>query len=260
MIFETMPLDSNKLIISLPFGDCNQSVNSTRYRWDNLQRGNVPFVIIQRTFEGEGLFEYEGVSRPVPRDHAFIAIIPEPSIYCFPKTATDPWNFAWVNFYGSFGVALCREFQKTFGPVLPLPGRSTAGAMFLKLVGMAQSRDFLDPHETSAACYGFLMEWARHLTHPLERESDPVETAIALCTSRFREPLGVKELAAAAGLTREHFSRIFAERTGLSPARYLRHLRVDAAREMLRRQESPLKEIALRCGFPSVRSLKRGLG
>jgi len=103
------------------------------------------------------------------------------------------------------------------------------------------------------------MEWTRQLTHPTQTDHDPVKTAMAICQSRFREPLGTKELAAETGLSREHLSRLFSERTGVSPGSYLRQLRVNAARQMLKERNLLLKEIALRCGFPSVRSLQRAL-
>ncbi len=250
------------LLISLPFAERENIAHSSRYYWNSAQRGNEQFVIIQRTQTGYGIFEIDGKPWPVPPESAFIAIVPEQSVYYFPKEAQIPWHFSWINFYGNLGISLTREFRNTFGPVLPLPARSEAGRLYRRLA-FPEPGSSLDPHKTSAACYTFLMEWARQLTRPMQREGDPVETALALCASRFREPLGVKELAAITGLTREHFTRLFTARTGRSPARHLRDLRVKAAREMIRTQEgsnaAPAREVALRCGFPSVRSLKAAL-
>ncbi len=256
-----MSADLNSFLISLPFGQSFESVNSTRYHFSSAQRGDEPFVILQRTAKGSGIFEFEGQSSPVPPGHAFLAIVPEESAYFFPKEAGEPWQFAWINFYGSLGLSLCREFRKTFGSVLPLPDHSTAGSMFLRLAERVERREFSSPHEASAASYAFLMEWAHQLALPSRRqEKDPVETALQLCKTRFREPLGIKELAAETGFTREHFTRLFIQRTGKAPARHLRELRVGAARQMLQPRGVSLKEIALRCGFPSVRSLKQALG
>jgi AraC family transcriptional regulator len=60
--------------------------------------------------------------------------------------------------------------------------------------------------------------------------------------------LGVEDLAAAAGLSPVYFARQFKLRTGSSPHRYLRCLRVERAKELLRNDMS-IAEIALRCGF-----------
>jgi transcriptional regulator GlxA family with amidase domain len=132
--------------------------------------------------------------------------------------------------------------------------------MALQLAERAKTHAFPDPHDASVAGYAFIMEWLRQLSRPALQRGDPVQVALALCAARFREPLGVKELAAQTGLSREHFTRIFTERMGKSPARYLRDLRVSAVQQMMRRQNLPLKEVALRGGFPSVRSLRQALG
>ena len=249
----------NALLLSIPFGESSQSVYSPRYYWDSAARGNESFVILQWTLEGDGAFEWQGRSHAVRADEAFISIVPENSKYYYPKQASQPWRFAWLNFYGALAESLFRQMREAFGPVIPLPDRSAAGVMARRLAELAETHTFPDPYEASVAGYAFVMEWMRQLTRPMLQLGNPVQTAIALCTARFREPLGVKELASATGLSREHFTRLFTEQTGIPPARYLRDLRVDAAQQMLRRQDSPLKEVALRCGFPSVRSLQKAL-
>lgn len=61
--------------------------------------------------------------------------------------------------------------------------------------------------------------------------------------------LGVEDLAAAAGLSPVYFARQFKLRTGSSPHRYLRSLRVKRAKELLRNDDMSIAEIALICGF-----------
>ncbi len=250
----------NHILISTPYGCALETTQTPRYYWDNAQRGKDQFVIVQWTLEGEGMFEQEGVEHPVPPGNALIVISPEPTKYYYPKQGREPWRYRWLNFYGPLAILLFRELREAFGPVLPLPDASAAGMMAQKLAEVARARLPVDPYESSAAAYGFIMEWTRQLSRPAMEAADPVQVALALCAARFREPLGVKELAAQTGLSREHFTRVFTEATGKSPARHLRDLRVAAAQQMMRRPAVPLKEVALRCGFPSVRSLRQALG
>jgi len=251
--------DPSPLLISVTFAVEREMANSARYSWDNRYRGEEPFVIFQWTQEGSGEFTIQGKTWPVNPGEAFIAIPPEESLYAFPKQAAGPWTYSWLNLYGALGVSLAREFRDAFGPVVPLPLHSPAATMFRRLLEAANRRTFVDAPQESADFYAFLMEWTRQLTHPTQTGRDGVESAKAICQSRFREPLGIKELAAETGLTREHLSRLFSARTGVSPARYLRQLRVHAARQMLKEPSLLLKEVALRCGFPSVRSLQHAL-
>jgi len=94
---------------------------------------------------------------------------------------------------------------------------------------------------------------ARHLT----RAKD-------LADVRFAEPLGVDEMARAAGLSRAHFSREFRRAFGVSPHAYLLTRRLERAAAMLRGTDNSVAEICLAVGLTSVgsftTSFKRAFG
>lgn len=58
-------------------------------------------------------------------------------------------------------------------------------------------------------------------------------------------------LAAECGYSRTHFLRMFRTATGYTPHQYLLHLRLQAARQMLKQRSRSLIEIAIDCGFSS---------
>jgi len=253
-----MSIGSDLIRISVPFGCITETTQTSRYHHDGNARGEEPFVIIQWTYSGVGEFRHGAETYSVPPGHAFIAIVPEDSAYYYPPEGRDPWSYGWLNFYGELGIHLCRRLREAFGPVLPLHAQGTAGKMMTRLIRQADNRTWGDAYASSADCYTFLMEWLRELEQPSQRR-EPIQTAIHICQTRFREPLGVKELAAETGLTREHFSRLFAQATQSSPARFLRQLRVEAAQQLISQHSISLKEVALRCGFPSAKAMNRAL-
>lgn len=253
-----MAIGSDLIRISAPFGRITETTHTTRYHHDNNTRGEEQFVIIQWTYSGIGEFRYGSQTHRVPSGHAFIAIVPEVSAYYYPADGRDPWSYGWLNFYGELGIHICQQLRATFGPVLPLRLQGTAGKMMARLIRQADDRTWGDTYDSSSDCYTFLMEWLRELEQPSQRR-EPIQTAIHICQTRFREPLGVKELAAETGLTREHFSRLFAQATQSSPARFLRQLRVEAAQQLIGQHSISLKEVALRCGFPSAKAMNRAL-
>jgi AraC family transcriptional regulator len=59
----------------------------------------------------------------------------------------------------------------------------------------------------------------------------------------------LNEIAQVCGLSVSHFSRAFRRSTGISPHAWLLHMRVEAAKAMLRRRDGSLSMIALACGF-----------
>ena len=75
-----------------------------------------------------------------------------------------------------------------------------------------------------------------------------------LADARYFEPLGVDDLARAAGLSRAHFSREFRRAFGESPHAYLLTRRLERAAALLRDTDRSVIEICLAVGLQSVGS------
>ena len=73
----------------------------------------------------------------------------------------------------------------------------------------------------------------------------------------LREPLPLPVLADQAGMSERSFSRHYAEATGLTPARAIERLRVEAARRLLSETSLPVKRVSQRCGFGSEETMRR---
>src|SRR3954451_15741406 len=75
-----------------------------------------------------------------------------------------------------------------------------------------------------------------------------------LADARFAEPLGVDDLARAAGLSRAHFSRAFRRAFGEPPHSYLLTRRLERAAALLRTTDRSVAEICFDVGLQSVGS------
>jgi AraC family transcriptional regulator len=71
------------------------------------------------------------------------------------------------------------------------------------------------------------------------------------------EPIEVAALAKLAGRSPFHFSRVFSRSVGMSPHRYVVHLRLQRAIELARERRSGLAEIAAHTGFADQSHLSR---
>jgi transcriptional regulator GlxA family with amidase domain len=67
-----------------------------------------------------------------------------------------------------------------------------------------------------------------------------------LVDARYSEPITVDDLAAAAGLSRAHFSRMFSKTFGESPRAYLQTRRLERAASLLRHTDRSVADI---CGL-----------
>jgi len=75
--------------------------------------------------------------------------------------------------------------------------------------------------------------------------------------NHLADHLTLPVLAERARMSERSFSRHYAEATGLTPARAIERLRVEAARRLLSESGLPVKRISQRCGFGSEETMRR---
>lgn len=81
-----------------------------------------------------------------------------------------------------------------------------------------------------------------------------------LADARYGDALTVEDMAAAAGLSRAHFSREFRKTFGEPPHRYLLERRLERAAALLRNTDMQVNAICLSVGLRSVGSFTTSFG
>ena len=127
------------------------------------------------------------------------------------------------------GLAILEECKGGFSSGR-LYGESLAMALTARLIQCYSAQHPLAPSNEG------LPSWR------LQRVMDFVERHIDA-------EIGLAEMAAAAGFSDYHFSRMFKQSTGLSPYRYVLERRVAHAKELLLNSQMPIKEISIQSGF-----------
>lgn len=87
--------------------------------------------------------------------------------------------------------------------------------------------------------------------------SDRLGQVIAWMADRLDEPLGVEVLAGRAAMSPRHFGRLFRERTGTTPARFVERLRLDRARTMLAQSGARVSAVASAAGYQDPDTFRR---
>ena len=80
---------------------------------------------------------------------------------------------------------------------------------------------------------------------------------LAWLPGNLHRPLPVEAMAERACLSPRQFARVFREETGLTPARFLERLRVEAARQRLEAGRGGLAAVAGSCGFGTEETMRR---
>ena len=81
-----------------------------------------------------------------------------------------------------------------------------------------------------------------------------IARTLQFMTQNFHQPIQVRSLGEIAGLSRRGLFKAFLRHTGVRPAQVLRQLRIDRAKQLLRENELPLRDIAAHCGYRRVNS------
>lgn len=244
-------------LLTPAYGKIEETVSRSSYHWDSRHRGKSPFVILQATHSGFGIYEERGKRHEVPRGHAFVTVVPEDVRYYYPEGGREPWVFSWINFYGDQGIRLWKWFRQRYGSVFPMEERSAARLIFDGLLAMTEGRKAADDFQASSESYRFAMTLAGQLESKGHAPVSAIHGAARLMQRQPLRTMAIKEFAARAGLSREHFTRLFHREMGVSPARYRRERQLDVAADWLLRTNLPVQEVALRSGFASGRQLTK---
>ncbi len=221
-------------VVSIGYG---YETDPTRYAFDNRHREN--FSLIQWTVAGEGRFRAESET-PLRAGTGFLMNSPSATAYWLPAGAT--WEFYYVLFVGDMARWHVAQLIATRGHVFA----AATLDVLRRTYDEATAGQPLDKYTLSARLYQLLMELYRGESH----QAGPVERAVQFMEQHFADPtLAVAHIAARAGLSPYHFSRLFREQTGLSPWAYLLRVRMQRARDLLISTQRPLKEISQLTGF-----------
>ena len=91
----------------------------------------------------------------------------------------------------------------------------------------------------------------------LERPEARFAGLLAWARERLAEPLGVERLAERAAMSPRNFARAFVAETGVTPAKAIERLRVEAARERVEAGGEPIDRVAEASGFGDAERMRR---
>jgi transcriptional regulator GlxA family with amidase domain len=91
----------------------------------------------------------------------------------------------------------------------------------------------------------------------IERPDGRFGPLLGWARERLGEALTVERLADRAGMSPRNFTRRFTEESGVTPARAMERLRVEAARERVESSASPIEVIAAATGFGDPERMRR---
>lgn len=227
------------------------------YSWHGLQRGTVPFVVVQHTLVGEGRLDFSGARFRLRPGDTMILTMPHDHRYWLERGGH--WEYFWMVLNGREALRLAREIIDARGPVLQPAANVVdrlAGAC-LSLVGPQSAL----PGEISAAAYT-AMAALNDAAFAGESEAEPdvlpgLRRVMAYVQANIAMPLQIDRLAALAELSRAHFVRTFTSQVGMSPSVWVLERRLERIERLLIATDMSISAIAEVAGFADANYLAK---
>jgi AraC family transcriptional regulator len=221
------------------------------YDWRGLERGNAEFALFQHTLSGRGRLEFEGTTHDVEPGDTLLLNIPHDHRYFLP--AGSRWEFFYLCLAGSEVVRLWREIVARRGPLVRLdpagPSLQRAARTCAEMLRGNIESAFVASSLAHALSLSLVEEAFTEDEHEHPGFTHKIST---FCRKNLQRPIGVDDMAKAAGMSRYHFSRKFHQASGMPPAKFLSELRLSRAVELIRAETASITRVATEAGFSDV--------
>jgi AraC-like DNA-binding protein len=219
------------------------------YDWDGRKRGQTPFTVLQHTIGGAGNLRYENQTYRVREGETLLVLVPHNHRYWLEKNGR--WEFFWISMNGEEALRIHKAILATTGPILNLKPETIERLADCSLRLISGGADV--PGSASAIAYESAMALYDDVfgSHPvLSQEYRTMQHVIDHIAANLQHPLPVEKLADVSGLSRAHFSRVFAASEGMPPAEFVLRKRLQRATKLLTKAAHlSVKEVAVMSGF-----------
>jgi AraC-like DNA-binding protein len=201
---------------------------------------------------GNGWCEVLGRKHEVTKDQLLVVPAGTPHVYGAAKK--DPWTIHWFHAVGSNVPVYLEKLEVTpEKPVVPLGGDVQLFSLFEDVLEDLEHGSTLTHLIYAAHSLSHLMGVIlRHKAEFEHGEADAAKRAaksIQFMKEHLREAPQITTLAEVVNLSRSHYTMLFHRVTGYSPLRYLNHLRMQRAVQLLNSTNLSIKEISDQLGF-----------
>lgn len=227
--------------------------------WMRHNRSLEPkgIALFQHVLKGKMMYRDSTGTREVLPGWTMLCSTGEDSSYGFAADIHEPLDTFWISFSGAGVAEHWNDIRARFGSVVQTGNRSSVLDHARALCRRERPRTTAQSVQRASDVHSFFRHLYAFLESASHNDRSAVERALDEFASCSDGHLSVKEVAARHGISREHLTRVFSERQGMPPARYVARAKLARATTLLAETQLPIAKVALQCGFGSKQSLIR---
>ncbi|WP_017815633.1 AraC family transcriptional regulator [Paenibacillus shenyangensis] len=208
--------------------------------------------LLHYVFEGEGIFEVDGVRHSIGPGQGFL-ICPHVVTY-YAADQVNPWSYGWIGFNGALAESLLEQAGLNLStPILEYEPKER---IYEHLQWMIQSNENQQARETRLMGLLYLMlsllveKGPKTLPPPVNSRADVyVEQVKDFIEMNFSQKITVEDIAHFIGLNRSYLCSLFTKTTKGSIQDYLIRYRMEMAVKMLVNTDLTIGNIARSVGY-----------
>ena len=179
------------------------------------------------------------------KEKDMLVMFPEERIF---YKAQSNWNIKWVGVSGS-------QVESVFGmlgvtrekPIFTPEKYEEISEVMSQIYDMNYDGSMYVKYKVQSLIYSF---FSLLLTEKSEKEhSNPVDSALQIIRYNYNNDLSIKAISDSVFLDSAYFSRLFKNKLGVSPKKYILEVRMEKAKELLQNTQHTIKEISITTGF-----------
>ena len=199
---------------------------------------------IMFTTGGSGILTANG--KTYPQTNGVCTFIP-PAVPHEYYPENGDWKTSWVVFRGDSLPQLMRLMG--FSGIMSSKQVNTDELAHIFSAMLTLAGEYTKAEKCSELLYAYILEAKRLLSDNSDAANDHIGRAAEFMESGYARDLTLSEIAAAAGLSEQHFCRIFKRNTGMTPIEFLTKKRISEAKTLLTDTDMPVSEVARAVGF-----------
>jgi AraC-like DNA-binding protein len=201
---------------------------------------------------GQGWYEIDGRRRPLRKNQALL--VPQDKPHAYGASQRDPWTIQWVHFTGEdapyYLTLLNGGFTLNIHPELTAKIDRLFSEAYESLGSGFSQQSIICAAQIVRHILGSLFFNNKAFSpHRKPGRFRNLENVIRFMKKRLDAKLTINEMAAEAGLSPTHFSRLFSRQAGFPPMEYFIHLKIQRACRFLTLTPMSIKEISSRIGY-----------
>ena len=210
------------------------------YSIGNFVRSNY---LIHYIHKGSGTYCVRGKEYTLKAHDAFL-IYPEEITY-YIASEDDPWEYSWVEFNGT---GISKYFSATeFSADKPVMFNVPSAEVHIKTLSETNSNN---PYEITGLLYSFLGSFVTDNPKSGSMADEYVKAAISyIHTFYYVTTINVDQISNYVGIDRSYLYRLFKEKVGISPKKYIMEYKLKTAAKLLRETSLSVGQVALSTGF-----------